>query len=241
MIKAVLFDMDDTLLDIDLGAFMMKYFSHEARILGKIAKKNPVTFGVPFSRSYLAISSNKRTDNVTNGKLFSDTFFEQTGIPLTDPVISEATSYFEREILPGLNDNVIHARPRPGGIEAIEEAQSLGLVVALATNPSFNEDCVRCRMGWAGVGDVGFARVSHMHNSTRLKPDARFYEEFIAALGLEPSQCLMVGNDASRDFPRPPCGLPTAYVGHGRPRRATWRGDMSKLADALPGIVERLS
>lgn len=240
MIRAVLFDMDDTLLDIDLGAFVAKYIAGESRILGSIARKSPLALGVPLSRSYLAISSGKRNDDLTNGRLFADTFARITSIPLDDPVIAEALSCYEREVLPGLNDGIIHARPRPGGIEAIETARSLGLTVALATNPSFTEECVRCRMGWAGVADVDFARVSHMGNSTRLKPDARYYEEFVAALGLTSAECLMVGNDASRDFPRPACGLATAYVGHGRPKRATWRGDMSELARALPGIVDRL-
>ena len=73
MIRAVLFDMDDTLLDIDLGAFVAKYIAGESRILGSIARKSPLALGVPLSRSYLAISSGKRNDDLTNGRLFADT------------------------------------------------------------------------------------------------------------------------------------------------------------------------
>ena len=96
-------------------------------------------------------------------------------------------------------------------------------------------------MGWAGIEDAPFLRVSHSGNSTRLKPKARYYEEFVSAIGLAPSECLMVGNDARRDFPRPDIGMRTAYVGHACPRRAVWCGRMSELADALPAIIDELN
>ena len=129
----------------------------------------------------------------------------------------------------------------PGGLDAIERAGELGLSVALATNPSFSADCIHARMGWAGIEGAPFLRVSHSGNSTRLKPKARYYEEFVSAIGLAPSECLMVGNDARRDFPRPDIGMRTAYVGHTHPRRAVWCGRMSELADALPAIVDELN
>lgn len=240
VIKAVLFDMDDTLLDINLEAFVVKYLAAMSRVLGQISRRNPLSFGIPTSQSYLAISSRQRVDDLTNKQLFVDTFRGLTGIPLDDPLISEAISCYERELLPSINDGVIHAQPRKGGRKTVEKALSMGLTVALATNPSFSADCVRCRMGWAGIDDIDFARISHLGNSTRVKPSARYFGEFVAALGLRPQECVMVGNDASRDFPRPDCGLRTAYVGHGWPRRALWRGDMANLADQLPVLIESL-
>ncbi|MDD2588927.1 MAG: HAD family hydrolase, partial [Atopobiaceae bacterium] len=77
--------------------------------------------------------------------------------------------------------------------------------------------------------------------STRVKPFARYYQEFAGAMGLTCDECLMVGNDASRDFPRPDCGLATAYVGHGWPKRAVWRGDPERLARDLPFLVDDLN
>ena len=94
-------------------------------------------------------------------------------------------------------------------------------------------------MRWARIDDAPFERVSHLCNSTRLKPASRYYEEFVSALGLHPQECLMVGNDAKRDFPRPDIGISTIYVGHARPKRAIWSGRMSELAAALPAIVDR--
>ena len=41
MIKAVLFDLDDTLLDINLAAFVARYALGQARILHSSAATNP--------------------------------------------------------------------------------------------------------------------------------------------------------------------------------------------------------
>ena len=241
MIKAVLFDMDDTLLDINLTAFMTAYIADVSRILSQISGTPTLAFGGAWARAYLAIASEARPDGLTNLELFSATIERLTGVPMADPAITDAISYYEQNVLPRRRGGIVSAHPKEGGIAAIERARSMGLAVALATNPSFSEACIRTRMGWAHISDMPFARVSHMGNSTRLKPRARYYEEFVSSLGLAPEECLMVGNDAKRDFPRPDIGMPTAYVGHARPGRAAWSGPMSELADALPALVDRLN
>jgi FMN phosphatase YigB (HAD superfamily) len=240
MIKAVLFDMDDTLLSINLTAFIASYLSRKARLLAEVASKPVASMGVPLAAAYLAIASDSRRDSLTNEELFDEVMLARTGIPLDDPAIADAVRCFDVDVTPTLNSSLVRATPRPGGLESIERARSMGLMVALATNPTFSEECVRARMAWAGVDDVPFARVSHMGNSTRLKPAARYYEEFCAGLEITCDECLMVGNDAARDLPRPACGMATAYVGHGWPRRAYWRGDMTRLARDLPFIVDQL-
>ena len=241
MIKAVLFDMDDTLLDINLMAFMTTYVADVSRILSDISGASAARFGVHLARSYLAMSNPSRVDGLTNREVFDATMERLTGLPVADETVVDALDYYDAEVLPGRNTALVSARPMPGGMGAIERVGELGLRCALATNPSFSEGCIRTRMGWAGISDAPFERVSHMGNSTRLKPRARYYEEFVAALGLRPQECLMVGNDAKRDFARPDVSLRVAYVGHARPRRAVWSGRMGELADALPALVDRLN
>lgn len=241
MIQAVLFDMDATLLDINLTAFMTAYAADFSQIMARVSGRPTISFGPVLAHCYLAMGSARRTDGLTNAQVFCREFERLSGVPLADPAIAEPLHYYERELLPHRSGGLTNAHPMEGGLAAIERARDMGLVVALATNPSFDEECIRVRMGWAGIADIPFARVSHMGNSTRLKPKARYYEEFVASLGLTPAECLMVGNDASRDFPRPCIGMRTAYVGHARPRGAAWSGRMSELADALPAVVDRVN
>lgn len=240
MIKAVLFDLDDTLLDINLSAFVARYALGKARILARIARVPTAVMLAQTSRSFMAVCSSKRNDSKTNLEVYNETFESLTGVPLDDPTIAEAIDYYERECLWDLKGSPVFAREREGARHAIERAQSLGLTVALATHPVFSLACDRVRMEWAGVADVDFARISHIANSSYCKPDARYYQEFISELGLAPQECLMVGNDARRDFPRPDIELKTAYVGHAWPKRAIWRGPIGALGDCLPELVASL-
>lgn len=240
MIRAVLFDLDDTLLSLNLTAFICRYVAGAAGLLARAARTTPVALGVPYLKGFLATQDSDRTDSLTNERVFNDAFFASSGIPLDDPVIADLIDYYEREIVPEFSGSVVMARPVKGGRAVIERVHDLGLTCALATNPTFSLACDEARMGWAGVSTDDFALVSTWSNSTRCKPDARYYQEFAQELGVRLDECLMVGNDASRDFPRPDCGLRTAYVGHGRPARAVWRGSIAELARELPELVARL-
>lgn len=146
MIKAVLFDMDATLLDINLTAFMGAYVADVSRILARISGKPTLAFGGAWARGYLAIANEGRTDGLTNLELFSATVERLTGVPVADPAIADAISCYERTVLPRRRGGLVGARPMEGGIAAIEPGREMGLAVALATNPSFSEDCIHARM-----------------------------------------------------------------------------------------------
>ncbi|WP_072369638.1 HAD family hydrolase [Thermophilibacter mediterraneus] len=240
MIKAVLFDLDDTLLRLNLSAFILRYVAGASRLLADAARTSPAALALPFARSFLAIDAQDRSDSLTNAQLFNQTFFRGCGIPLDDPVVHDLVDCYEREVVPTFSGGIVSARPVEGARRAIDAVWSEGLVCALATNPTFSLACDRARMEWAGVHVDDFALISTIDNSTRCKPSARYYQEFANQLGVRLEECLMVGNDASRDLPRPDCGLRTAYVGHARPRGAVWRGSMERLAQELPELVRRL-
>ena len=241
MIKAVLFDLDDTLLRLNLAAFIARYVAGATRLLADVARTSPVAIGVPYARAFLAMDAQDREDSLTNERLFHQSFRAATGIPLDDPVIADLMTYYESQIVPGFSGGLVAARPVEGARAAIEAVHDAGLVCALATNPTFSLACDRARMGWAGVAEDDFALISTYANSTRCKPSVRYYQEFANQLGVRLEECLMVGNDAVRDIVRPSCGLRTAYVGHARPKDAVWRGPMERLARELPDLLARLN
>ncbi|OUO33868.1 HAD family hydrolase [Olsenella sp. An293] len=241
MIKAVLFDLDDTLLRLNLTAFIARYVSGAARLLGQAARTSPAALAVPFMRGFLAMDAQDRADSLTNEQVYVQTFLDACGIPLDDPAIADLIDFYEREVVPGFAGGIVSARPVAGAREAVDAVHATGLTCALATNPTFSLACDRARMGWAGVSEDDFALISTYSNSTRCKPSVRYYQEFANQLGVHLEECLMVGNDARRDIVRPDCGLRTAYVGHGRPRGAVWRGPMERFARELPQVVARLN
>jgi len=241
MIKAILFDMDDTLLSINLTAFVARYGLSIGELLADISGlARPVVYHA-YIRAQLDMSSLVRDDELTNEAYFNQRFEELCGVPLADPTIAAAVECYEREVVPRMGGGIVQARPRPGSHAIIDQCHDLGLRVALATNPSFTKTAIKARINWAGFDMTDFENVSHMGNSTRVKPAARYYREFCDQLGVAPEECLMVGNDAWRDFPDPDIGMPTAYVGHVWPERAVWRGGLRELSRELPLLLDCLN
>lgn len=241
MLKAVVFDMDDTLLDINLSAFIAVYAMDMARLLADIARKSPLSMLATVTGAMLELNNNERPDDDlrTNGEFFARSIEARCGVPLDDPVVADAFEFYEREVLPHRNDAIIAARPRAGAHEAIDLLVSRGIRVGLLTNPSFSRACIECRMGWGDLLDMPFDVVTTMENSTRCKPSERYYRENLDRLGCSPEEALMVGNDPKRDFCSPDIGLQTAFVGRGNPVRATWSGSMADFAASFNEIEER--
>lgn len=238
MLKAVVFDMDGTLLDINLSAFITVLMKEESSLLAQVGRKNPLSVFAAYGRGLLEVNAADHDGARTNRQIFDDCILRHTGIPLSDPVIADVLAYYEREVLPARNDRVIAARPMPGAHKALEAVANRGLRTALFTNPSFSGACIGCRMGWADIGDAPFELVTFMENSRHCKPTADYYREGLAKMGLDPSEVLMVGNDPKRDFPVPDFGLKTAYVGGGEPQRALWCGSMAGFAENLDRVIE---
>ena len=237
MIRAVLFDLDDTLLSLNLTAFLARYVNGASGLLCRASGKVRVNIMAAYARAWLAVEAETRRDRLTNEQLINKIVFEQTGIPLDDPAIADMICCYERTVVPRMGSGIVRAQPMPGAREAVDCVHDLGLVCALATNPVVSHACDVARLHWAGFDEGDFALISCAENSTRSKPWAGYYEEFCGKLGVTPDECLMVGNDARRDFAHPECGLRTIYVGHARPKRAIWSGRMSDLAPALPRLI----
>lgn len=241
MIKAVLFDLDNTLIDINLAAFMARYMAGQARILSRVLR-----VALPFASSaimaaYLAICSSRRSDQLLNEDLFHRMVERQLRLPFEPEPLAEVAQYYDSCYIERFKGGLVQAGPRPGSHEVIEAARGLDLTVALATNPVVSLAVDKVRMTWGELDPDGFADVSHIGNSRRTKPSAPYFEEFATRLGYAPSECLMVGNDAGRDFPRPNIGMPVAYVGHGRPKKGVFRGSLNELASRLPELVASLN
>lgn len=238
MIKAVLFDLDDTLVSLNLTAFLARYINGVSGLLTRATGVNRLRLAAAFGQGLLACENEKRADRLTNAQLIQKTVLDKTGVPLGEPEFRDLIDCFERTVVPRYGEGMVRAQAKPGAREAVDAVWGMGLVCALATNPVLSLECDRARMAWAGVYEDDFALITHSANSHRAKPWAGYYEETCAALGVTPAECLMVGNDARRDFAHPECGLRTIFVGHARPARAVWSGPIEDLAAELPRIVD---
>ena len=138
--------------------------------------------------------------------------------------------------------------PIAGSAELVERLLNQNLLVAIATNPLFPEAATHARIQWAGLGDYldDFAFITNSENMRFAKPNPAYYAETIARVGVEPDEALVVGDSAIRDIePANALGIRAWQIAEesglstvlARVRRPNWEnefppGDMSP--DTLP-------
>jgi len=234
VLRAVLFDLDGTLLDIDLNGFLREYFAALGPALSGIE-------GAPEARD--VVSAVVESTNVmcathpgqTNREVFHTHFSLLTGLDLDEPHIAERIERFYREQFPLLKRD--HG-PRSGGIAAVRAARAEGMRTALATNPIFPRAAIYERIRWAGLNQAWFNVVSSYENMHACKPDAAYFAQVAAMLGVDPSECLMVGDDATLDMPAAEVGMRTFYVGAHARHGADWSGSLEDLAALIGRLAD---
>lgn len=191
-IKAVLFDLDGTLLPMDLGDFFKEYFkllSVKLAPYGYEAKTLVKTIWEGVSKV------EKNDGSRLNKEVFWEQFEKVYGIEsrehrwvLDDFYLNEFQFLKDR----------CGFIPEAGG--AVKEIKKKGLRTAVATKPIFPDEAILSRMRWAGVDVSDFDMYTSYDNSRRCKPDKEYYLEVASKMQLSPEECLMVGNDVSEDM-----------------------------------------
>jgi len=204
-VKALLFDLDGTLLDVNMLKFIPEYIrSLTPWIEGYIPKQE---FADMLMASTGVMIAN--TDpQLTNEQVFFQDFCSRTQQPLEliRPVFED---YYQK----GFPKLKKLARPNPHARTLLEAALNKGIKLVLATNPLFPEVAIRQRMCWGNLADIPFELVTYLENMHFCKPQPDYYMEILSRINLEPESCMMVGNDVGEDiFPAQKVGLKTFLV-----------------------------
>lgn len=230
--RAVLFDLDGTLLDLDLDAFLVRYFAALERAAVPLAQQATDAGSFMTAMGDATRAMMKRHPGRTNQAVFYEELLRRTGIDLDRhwPVFEA----FYRDVFPRLADT---AAPAPGAQRAFTVARALGLRVAIATNPIFPRVAVDHRLAWAGLADAGADVVTTYEQMESCKPYPEYFLQTAALLGVAPQDCMMVGDDPVLDLPARAVGMRTYYVGSRTDAMADYVGDLYGLADLLPSLV----
>lgn len=190
--RAIFFDLDGTLLPMELEDFLGSYFSSIASFVA--AQGLDVTsFSAGLHAGIEAMGSHG--DGRTNFDVYWDAFFRHADAHAADWSRLFA-GYYEHDFNL-IGKGVI---PNPAAARAIETLFAKGYTLVLATMPMFPRRAVEHRLAWSGVDSSRFARLTSYENSTSVKPRLAYYAENLAACGLSGQDVLMVGNNTVEDM-----------------------------------------
>ncbi len=193
MIKAILFDLDGTLLPMNLDVFIKSYFAGITKKLCPNEPSRAKQLGSALWEATLAMLHN--SGERTNEKVFWDSFHTVTNGTFADKLHLFDEFYLnEYESLQSLCGFASEAS------EVVALVRELGFKAVLATNPVFPRTAVDSRLRWAGIEPSNFEYITTFSNSHYAKPNPAYYTEIANALGLLPEECLMVGNDTGDDM-----------------------------------------
>ena len=199
-IKAVLFDLDGTLLPMDLKVFFGEYFKHLTAKLMPYGYSDPQKLVKTMWEGVDRVIANAGTK--TNGEVFWDYFTSVYGENTREhlPILDE---FYRNEF-----ENVkAVCGYTPNADKTVKKVKALGLCAVVATQPIFPEIAILKRMEWAGVDASDFEYITSYDKCCFSKPNKEFYAELAKTLGLKPEECLMVGNDVSDDMPAAEIGM----------------------------------
>lgn len=192
MQKAVLFDLDGTLLPLDQDFFVKTYLGRLAAYLA-LYGYNPDVLIKAIMKGTDAMIAND--GEKSNEEVFWDTFEA-----VYDEDKRQDAPYFESFYKTDFEKikSIMGFDERARGIVAALKEQ--GIITVLATNPVFPAVATEARMRWAGLTPDLFDLVTTYENIGYCKPNPEYYREILRRLNLSPENCVMVGNDVDDDM-----------------------------------------
>lgn len=203
-IRAVLFDLDGTLLQVEMSDFIPAYVRGLAGCFVDLAGRR--TFAEVVLAATYALFSREEGPQ-TNEDLFLAALQQHLGIPAR--VFTERLQHYCGD---GLQRLAPMAQALPLARQIIDCCFARGLEVVIATNPVFPRPVVEARLAWAQLIDFPFRLVTCTDNSRYCKPHPGYFQEVLAQLGLAPEEVVMVGNDTEHDLAARQSGISAFLV-----------------------------
>ena len=192
MKKTILFDLDETLLDMNPKAFEEAYFLGLTEIITKYEKPFDVVLKV-LKKAVYAMSINNGLKS--NYDVFWEVF--ESGLNLTKAEIMDEIDDFYANRFSLLKTHTSSFEVVPLLIEILKKK---GYQLVLATNPLFPFVATASRIEWANLKVEDFVLITTYENSHYCKPNPLYFKEILNKLNLKETDCLMIGNHIEEDL-----------------------------------------
>ena len=187
--KNILFDLDGTLLPMDMDQYLKIY------IEGLSAQIPSIPAREMYQVLWEGILAMIKNDGAcTNREVFADVFTARTGVDYyqNEP---KFLRFYETDY----QKCAAACTPVPLSAQLIRLLQQKGYNVIIATSPLYPAIATQSRLRWAGLENFDFPLVTTFDDFHYAKPHPRYYTEVCEKLGVTPESCIMVGNDAEED------------------------------------------
>lgn len=191
-IKAILFDLDGTLLPMDQDEFVRAYFK---ALAGKLVPRGYDPKKLVESL-WAGIASMVKND----GSCMNEEAFWKTFVQIHGEKAMEDKPYVDEFYREEFNKVQVSCGYTPAAKELIDGLKESGKKLVLATNPLFPEMATAHRIRWAGLSPEDFYLYTTYDNSHYCKPNPKYYLEILEKIDCRPEECIMVGNDVSEDM-----------------------------------------
>ncbi len=203
----LLLDLDDTLLNTNMDAFIPAYFQALSAALAD--QVDPEVMLPALMGGTKAMLVNKDPAR-TLREVFDEYFFSKLNMERTN--LRRRIDQFYDDVFPKLGSLTT---PIPEAIRLVDWAFEQGHRVIIATNPLFPLKAIQHRLRWAGLPPekYPFELVTSYENMHFTKEMVAYYPEVLAQLGWPDDPVVMVGDDIEREVkPTQAAGMPVFLV-----------------------------
>lgn len=203
----LLLDLDDTLLDTKMDAFIPAYFKALSGALADIVAPELM---LPALMGGTKAMMDNTDPALSLREVFNGYFFSKLDVERID--LQERIDRFYNEVFPKLG-SLTHQIPE--AIRLVDWAFAQGHRVVIATNPLFPLRAIQHRLRWAGLPPekYSFALVTSYETFHFTKETVAYYPEVMAQIGWPEDPAIMVGDDIEREVkPTQAAGLPVFWV-----------------------------
>ena len=231
MLKAVLFDLDGTLLPMEESEFIQQY----GELLGiKMSK-----LGLDGNKLGKLIWKSMDLMNLSDGSKSNDEIFDQTFITFYG---DEAKKY--KDILLDYYANEFSGtknicKDNPLAKLIVSFVKENNLLCILATNPVYPKIATINRMNFIGLNESDFDMVTYHENSRYTKSNPNYYKDLLTKFNLKPEEVILFGNNTYEDGESSlECNIKTflidGYIIFDK--KAKHNFDIIKMEDVIPTI-----
>ena len=205
MYKNILFDLDGTLLPMDMEKFLKLYFDSVCK------RCSPIVCVEPNSLIKALVTGSEamiKNDNSTlNKTVFWESASESCQKDLT-PYIKDFDDYYSSDFdaVKGALGFSTYAK------KSVDLLKDRGVRLICATNPIFPKVATARRLKWAGVSYDDFDFVTLYDNMSCCKPNLKYYETICKVCNIKPEESLMVGNSVEEDMCAEELGFDTYLI-----------------------------